>query len=228
MKPLSEQNHYEILEIAGDASADEIERAFRMAQSTYADDSLAGYTVFGEGEAAAIRERVETAYRVLTNPEDRAAYDAELGIAPAVAAPVATTEPAAGAPPESAAPTARPLELRDEVDEPPDAKPPIALGELEALEEEDGEFDGARLRRSRLRSGVELEDISGITKINPTYLRFLEEDRYAELPAPVYVRGFVRAYAGCVGLDPTRVASSYMKKFEAETGAVPRGRFLGR
>ena len=38
MKPLSEQNHYEILEIESDAAAAEIERAFRMAQSTYADE----------------------------------------------------------------------------------------------------------------------------------------------------------------------------------------------
>jgi flagellar biosynthesis protein FlhG len=100
------------------------------------------------------------------------------------------------------------------------------MGELEALAEEGGEFDGARLRRSRLRAGIELEDISGITKITPSYLRFIEEDRYGELPAPVYVRGFVRAYADCVGLDSTRVATSYMKKFEADTDAAPRGRFL--
>jgi len=215
MKPLSEQNHYEILEIGSDAAADEIERAFRMAQSTYADDSLAGYSVFGEGEAAAIRERIEMAYRVLSDPEARAAYDGELGTPG-----VAPIEPAFEAsPPPAAAPA------HDEIALPLDPSP--ALGQLEALEEEDGEFDGARLRRSRLRSGVELEDISGVTKISPTYLRFIEEDRYAELPAPVYVRGFVRAYADCVGLDAARVAASYMKKFEAETEAAPRGRFLG-
>ena len=54
MKPLSEQDHYQILEISRDASAEEIERSFRMAQATWADDSLAGYSVFGEGEAQAI------------------------------------------------------------------------------------------------------------------------------------------------------------------------------
>ena len=79
----------------------------------------------------------------------------------------------------------------------------------------------------RLHCGLELEDISRVTKINPTYLCFIEEDRYAELPAPVYVRGFVTAYAECVGLDGRRAAASYMKKFEAETGHDRRGRFLG-
>jgi flagellar biosynthesis protein FlhG len=213
---LSEQNHYEILEISNDATADDIERAFRMAQSTYADDSLAGYSVFGEGEASAIRERVEIAYRVLSDAEARLAYDAELDGIPAL--------PAAE------------VESGDEGFEPVGALEEVAISlepssvnemeVLEALEEEGGEFDGARLRRSRLRAGIELEEISGITKINPTYLRFIEEDRYAELPAPVYVRGFVRAYADCVGLDSANVAASYMKQFEADTDAAPRGRFL--
>ena len=84
MRPISEQDHYEILEIASDATLDEIERAFRMAQATYGDDSMAGYSVFGEGEAQAIRERIEIAYRVLSDAESRSAYDASLA---GVAAP---------------------------------------------------------------------------------------------------------------------------------------------
>ena len=103
----------------------------------------------------------------------------------------------------------------------------MPIDELDALEDDSGEFDGSRLRRSRLHRGMELEDISGVTKISPTYLRFIEEDRYAELPAPVYVRGFVTAYAECVGLDGKHAAASYMKKFEAETENNRRGRFLG-
>jgi len=215
MKPLSEQNHYEILEVTSEATPAEIDRAFRMAQSTYADDSLAGYSVFGEGEASAIRERIEIAYRVLSDAEARAAYDAELG-----------GGASSGLPDASDAPQLEPAGVLEEIAIPFEPERVNAIRELEALEEEDGEFDGARLRRSRLRTGIELEEISGVTKINPTYLRFIEEDRYADLPAPVYVRGFVRAYADCVGLDSTRVAASYMKKFEADTDAAPRGRFL--
>jgi flagellar biosynthesis protein FlhG len=218
MKPLSQQNHYEILEVGSDATAADIEREFRMAQSTYADDSLAGYSVFGEGEASAIRERVEIAYRVLSDADERAAYDAELAASGAAPPPVPDDEGSAEA--------LVPVSALDDELIPLEARAASETSELEALEEEDGEFDGARLRRSRLRTGIEIEDISGVTKINPTYLRFIEEDRYAELPAPVYVRGFVRAYADCVGLDSTRVAASYMRKFEADTDAAPRGRFL--
>ena len=38
MKPLGEQTHYEVLEISRDASAAEIDRAYRLAQAAYATD----------------------------------------------------------------------------------------------------------------------------------------------------------------------------------------------
>jgi len=225
MKPLSDLDHYEILELSRDATREEIERSFRMAEATYADESLAGYSVFGEGDARAIRERIEIAYRVLSDADARRAYDAAL----AGGSPRAEW----GEDPlrEIELPEIPELSMLSEVP-PPAVQPremaaPMAIDELDELEDESGEYDGARLRRSRLHRGMELEDISRVTKINPTYLGFIEEERYAELPAPVYVRGFVTAYAECVGLDAKRAAASYMKKFELETGHDRRGRFLG-
>ena len=91
----------------------------------------------------------------------------------------------------------------------------IPLDAFEDLEDDAVEFDGARLRRARLRRGIELDEVSRITKINTVYLSFLEEGRFGELPARVYVRGFVAAYASCIGLDPSRVAASYMKGYSA-------------
>ena len=217
MRPISEQNHYEILEVASDVAPDELERAFRMAKSTYGDDSLAGYSVFGEGEAQAIRERIEIAFRVLSDSESRKAYDVSLADVAAprqgVESPTASETSGSGGFGDSFAPSA-------------EFPPPLPLEEMDTLEDEAGEFDGARLRRSRLHRGMELEDISSRTKISPSYLRFIEEDRYADLPAPVYVRGFVTAYADCLGLDSREVAASYMKNFEDQPTASRRGRFL--
>jgi cytoskeleton protein RodZ len=82
--------------------------------------------------------------------------------------------------------------------------------------DEAGEYDGARLRRARLRRGLDLEEIAIRTKINSNYLDFLEEERFADLPPRVYVRGFVMAFAACVGLDATVVAASYMRRYDAE------------
>ena len=91
------------------------------------------------------------------------------------------------------------------------------------------DFDGARLRRCRVRRGLELEQIAAITKVNPRYLACIEEDRFDELPAPVYVRGFVHAYARCLGLDPAPVAAAYLERFErARASGDRRSRALGR
>jgi curved DNA-binding protein CbpA len=198
MKLFFHQDHYEILEVSRDASRDEIERAYRLARETYASDSLAGYSVFGEADAAALRERMDVAYRVLCDEELRRDYDASFAVGEI---PVSSDE--------DDATTEAEVVVRESFDE---------------LDEESADFDGARLRRWRLRRGLELDDVASITKINPVYLRFIEEERFAELPARVYVRGFVSAYAACVGLDGGRVAASYLKGYEERLASARRGR----
>jgi hypothetical protein len=104
-----------------------------------------------------------------------------------------------------------------------------AMDDIAGSESEDEtHWDGARLRRARLLRGVEVEDVATATKINPAYLRFLEQDRFDDLPAVVYVRGFVAAYARFLGLDANAVARSYALRFEEHRRAKPRGRLLGR
>ncbi|MDH3211510.1 MAG: helix-turn-helix domain-containing protein [Myxococcales bacterium] len=203
MKSVSEQDHFEILEVAPDASREEVERAYRLARSTYADDSLAGYSVFGEGDAQALLQRIDAAYRVLSNDESRRAYVESLR--------------AEGSFAEVLPPLVEEFTQAD-------ALPGADV--LAEAEEESDEFDGARLRRSRMRCGLEIEEIAEITKVNPTYLRSIEEERFSELPAAVYVRGFVSAYASCLGLDARRVAASYVRRLEERRGAEHR--FPGR
>lgn len=46
-----------------------------------------------------------------------------------------------------------------------------------------------------------IEDAEHVTRIPRKYLLALEEEDYSILPAPVYARGFLRSYAGYLGLD---------------------------
>jgi curved DNA-binding protein CbpA len=211
MKPLSEQDHYEILEIRSDANEDEIERAYRMSMVTYADDSLAGYSVFSDVDSEALRERVEGAYQVLSNRELRREYDTGLGVAPSSEMPEV-------------------LQAVEEVEIPESfsavERIPQPIAETEESDEVTGDFDGPRLRRFRMRSGLEIEDIAGVTKISPSYLRFIEEERFADLPHRVYVNGFVSAYATCVGLDPRHVSASYMDRYDEDRKEPRKGRFF--
>ncbi|NIS60024.1 MAG: hypothetical protein GTO13_04750 [Proteobacteria bacterium] len=59
--------------------------------------------------------------------------------------------------------------------------------------------------------GVDLKQISQKTKINKENLEYLEEERFENLPALVYVRGFIMEYAKALNLDPHRVADSYLQ-----------------
>jgi len=238
MKPLSEQTHYEILEIDRDARPEDVERAYRLAQATYGEESLATYSLLGEADAQALRERLEVAYEVLSDATARQHYDRTLGPA------AGPGDPRAGpwAPePDELAPFPAPRETREpdagaEGDpegrvgpetgsrpERPSLPDPGARGELRRFEGFDDEdepegapWDGPRLRRARLARGAELEAVADITKIGASYLRFLEEERFEALPASVYVRGFVAAYARCLGLDATAVATSYMERVYAQ------------
>jgi len=218
MRSLVDQTHYELLELDRDASGEEVERAYRMAQSTYAPESLATYSLMGEDEAAALRERLELAYEVLSDPASRQRYDEVLdghedGVAVeerSLLLPSLEQEPPAPEPVRLRAPAALPIEgFTDE-------------------EQPDAPYDGARLRRARLARGVEVDQVAEITKVNPSYLHFIEEERFDDLPASVYVRGFVTAYARCLGLDAGLAASSYLERLQQHRSESEEARGWGR
>ncbi|HYZ18398.1 MAG TPA: helix-turn-helix domain-containing protein [Gaiellaceae bacterium] len=60
---------------------------------------------------------------------------------------------------------------------------------------------GNSLREARLRQGLDFPQIEQATKIRGKYVRALEEEQFDVLPAPTYVKGFLRSYAEFLGLD---------------------------
>jgi Helix-turn-helix domain len=65
------------------------------------------------------------------------------------------------------------------------------------------------LRAGRSQRGMSLEDVAKVTKIQPRILERLETGRPDGLPADVFVRGFVRSFARCVGLDEEEALRRY-------------------
>jgi cytoskeletal protein RodZ len=65
-----------------------------------------------------------------------------------------------------------------------------------------GEEVGTYLRRTREALGIPLAQVSFTTRIPVASLRLVEEGRFHELPGETFARGFVRAYAGAIGLPP--------------------------
>ena len=71
-------------------------------------------------------------------------------------------------------------------------------------------FTGEFLKRIREYKKVTIERMAEMTKISKTYIRNIEDDEIAKLPADVYTRGFVYQYAKCLKLNPDVVAKSYI------------------
>ncbi len=224
MRGIDELDHYELLEIGRTASAAEVDRAYRNAQNVYQEGSLALYSVFDRLDAAAIRQRLDEAYRVLADAELRAQYDADLP----------SGEERSGAPdprPEAGARESDPVHVAARAVDSLSGFDPVeqAVEEFDALEDDGGgEYDGVRLRRNRLFRGYEIDDISDVTKVSPAHLRNIEAENFGDLPADVYVRGFVTAYAQTIGLDPKIVVPSYMARVQESRNEQQRGRFLAR
>ncbi len=73
---------------------------------------------------------------------------------------------------------------------------------------------GEKLKKLRSERRVSLNDISKFTKVQVKYLESLEEGRYDELPADVYIKGFLKSYADFFGLNDKVL----IRLFEKERG----------
>jgi cytoskeleton protein RodZ len=75
-------------------------------------------------------------------------------------------------------------------------------------------FDiGSSLREARLRQELDFPELEERTKIRPKYLRALEDERFDILPAPTYVKGFLRSYAEALGMDGQPFVDEYNSRF---------------
>lgn len=79
---------------------------------------------------------------------------------------------------------------------------------------------GQELKREREARRVSLQDIARITKININYLIALEEDRLDFLPGEFFIKGTIRAYAKCIGLDENQAINLYLQAGHHQTPAV--------
>jgi cytoskeletal protein RodZ len=78
---------------------------------------------------------------------------------------------------------------------------------------------GKILKEGRKAKGMSLTDLAATTRISKTMLQYLEQDRYDEYTADVFIRGHLRCFAQEVELDPDEVIRAY----ERETGQASGG-----
>ena len=68
---------------------------------------------------------------------------------------------------------------------------------------------GRYLKTVRLEKGIDLEEVSEETKVGMDYLLLIEKEDHDRLPADVFVKGFLRAYAQAIGTDGEEVVKLY-------------------
>jgi cytoskeleton protein RodZ len=68
---------------------------------------------------------------------------------------------------------------------------------------------GGLLVEARRARGVSLEQAAAATRIRVRNLSALEGDKPSDLPAPVYVRGYLRTYAAYLEIDPELLLQAY-------------------
>lgn len=83
----------------------------------------------------------------------------------------------------------------------------------------DTESFGSCLRRAREKRQLTLKQVAGATKIPRATLELLEASNLDELPADVFVRGFIRSYARMVGTDEAEPLHGFERALNARRDA---------
>jgi cytoskeletal protein RodZ len=77
---------------------------------------------------------------------------------------------------------------------------------------------GEELKRERELRAISLREVAEATKVNIRYLEAIEKNDFEDLPGGVFNRGFVRAYAQFIGVDPEAMVNAYLLEEQAQNG----------
>jgi len=209
MKKLEDLNYYELLEVAFDASPFEVHQAYKEMTQLYQDDSLASYSFFSRDEREKILAKLDEAYSALMDEKRRSQYDQlliERGVLEK-SAQYQGDQMKLGLmydAKRAAANTA--LRIRDRL------KPIVSSNPVIQEILANDALSGRDLKKIRDELGVSLEEISELVKVRVVYLHAIEDDQFEKAPSRLFLKGFLRAYAQCIGLDADMVASRYLKR----------------
>ncbi len=79
-----------------------------------------------------------------------------------------------------------------------------------------GTGPGERLQAARIQQGLSIEDIAQRMHLSTSILEAIEENNYDEITAPIFVKGYLRAYARIVLLDEEEMIQQYVNYYSGE------------
>jgi len=225
------QNYYELFEIQENATRKEIIQAYQRVKSVYSNDSMALYTLYSNEDSNNIINDIEEAYKILTNPEKRELYDQQNSLNQSKAT-VRLSYDKPGFMKRTLLDV--PGFLNEDINvlgskknilkkQDKEMNTPILKIEIPNYNENkdienkitnEADFLGSFLKEVREYKNITINYISAKTKISSFYIKCIEEENYKDLPARVYVLGFLKLYTKIIGLDTEKVLNAYMKRYD--------------
>jgi curved DNA-binding protein CbpA len=212
MKRISEQNYYELLDVSPQASTQEIQWAYDQAMSIFSADSIPTYSLLSEKERKLILSRIVDAYKTLTNGHLRAEYNQlllESGELLPEDLSLFSLENPDGINGDQREGKLESLLPGEETAESPMASPEDSFHLIDI----DSALSGKDIQALRIAREISIEDIYRKTNVPKKTIEDIEEERFEELPALVYLKGFLKAYARILNVNEGQMMDGYVKRF---------------
>jgi DnaJ-class molecular chaperone len=208
MKPMDESTHYEILDVAANASNGDIRAAYMEMLSIYDIDSLSTYSLFTPAEREGLLAQAESAYQILGDPKKRKAYDSFLlasgRLTPSMLLQSKSKTPKA----VFQAPLPRgkgglDRKIRGKLNEEQVRALAVQIQSKKMI-------SGQDLKSVRTAAKIDLVDIFEASRVSVNILEAIEENDRERLPSPIYLKGFLKSYAQFLNLVPEKIIPGYL------------------
>ncbi len=212
MKRLTEQNYYTLLGISPEATFEEVRSAYDQAMSIYSADSIATYSLLTREERERMLSRLVDAYKTLTNSQLRKEYNSflvekgELSPQEIGLSSLRDSDTAKGKLRDVSVESLVQREERTENENQPS-------GDNLDLPDNPTSVTGRDIKMLRIAGDISLEEIYRKTNIPKKTVEDIEEENFENLPALVYLKGFLKTYAKVLNINEDQMVDGYIERF---------------
>ncbi|MFT5657880.1 MAG: cytoskeleton protein RodZ [Gammaproteobacteria bacterium] len=94
------------------------------------------------------------------------------------------------------------------------------MNESDTIEEQESSSaqtgPGDQLQAARIKQGLSIEDVATRMHLSHRILESIEENNFDDITAPIFVKGYLRAYARLVALDENEMIQRYVEYYSNE------------
>lgn len=212
MKRLTEQNYYTLLGISPEATFEEVRSAYDQAMSIYSADSIATYSLLTREERERMLSRLVDAYKTLTNSQLRKEYNSflvekgELSPQEIGLSSLKDSDTAKGKLKDVSVESLVQREERTENKNQLSGDNLDLPGNLTSV-------TGRDIKMLRIAGDISLEEIYRKTNIPKKTVEDIEEENFENLPALVYLKGFLKTYAKVLNINEDQMVDGYIERF---------------